>query len=234
MAAELLTILVTCEHAGNQVPAEWKHLFASEEADLALHSHRGWDLGALKVAGLIARQLCAPLLAWPITRLLVEPNRSLGAPDLFSRFSRSLNESDRQSIIDHYYRPYRASVERLITALVAMGHRVLHLGIHSCTDELNGRTRDLELGLLFDPDRRFETEAVNTMHRWFDQHAPEYRVRLNEPYRGTDDGLTTFLRTCFPDRAYAGLELEFRQGHIADETTMNAISDAVARAVIAI
>lgn len=231
MAAEPLAVVVTCEHAGNELPGEWAHLFDSPEARAALESHRGWDIGALDMAGMIARRLSAPLLAWPVSRLLIESNRSLDAPDLFSSFSRGLSDTERAALVERYYRPYRSSIERLITAMVAMGHRVLHLAVHSCTDELNGVKRELELGLLFDPARLFEVEITGDVRAWFDLHAKDYRLRFNEPYLGTDDGLTSFLRTCFPDRAYAGIELEFRQGFLSDESASIALAEATATAI---
>ncbi len=231
MAVEPIVVVVTCEHAGNEVPTEWSHLFTSSEAKNALDSHRGWDIGALEIAGDLARRLCAPLMAWQVTRLLVEPNRSRDAPDLFSSYSRGLSDTDKQAIVERYYRPYRMSVEQLITSLIATGHRVVHLSVHSCTDELHGVTRALEVGLLFDPARRFEVEFVEAVRNWFLENASQYRVRFNEPYLGTDDGLTSFLRTCFPERAYAGIELEYRQGAIADRTAAAALSQATAAAV---
>jgi hypothetical protein len=40
---------------------------------------------------------------------------------------------------------------------------------------------------------------------------PALRVRRNYPYRGQADGLPTWLRRKFPDRAYVGLEFELNQ-----------------------
>ncbi len=132
MAAEPLAVVVTCEHAGNELPIEWTHLFDSPEARDALQSHRG-DIGALDMAGMIARRLSAPLLAWPVSRLLIESNRSLDARTC-SRRSPAASAIPNAVLVERYYRPYRSSIERLITAMVAMGHRVLHLAVHSCTD----------------------------------------------------------------------------------------------------
>ena len=101
MAAEPLAVVVTCEHAGNELPSEWAHLFDSPEARVALESHRGWDIGALDMPGMIARRLSAPLLAWPVSRLLIDSNRSLDAPDLFSSFSRGLSDTERAVLVGH-------------------------------------------------------------------------------------------------------------------------------------
>lgn len=231
MASDPLALLVTCEHGGNQVPPEYEHLFASPEAQELLRSHRGWDPGALPVAIDLALHLPAPLISCVVTRLLVETNRSLHAQDLFSAFTRDLAQTERDQIIECYYLPHRTRVERFISVLTGSAHRMLHLSVHSCTDELNGNRREFELGLLFDPARNFEVETVDRMVAWFDQYAPEYRVVRNEPYLGTDDGLTTEMRKQFPDHKYAGIELELRQGHIANEKAAMALSKAIAASV---
>ena len=41
-----------------------------------------------------------------------------------------------------------------------------------------------------------------------------WRVRLNQPYCGASDGLTTALRRRFPPERYLGLELELNQRHV--------------------
>jgi hypothetical protein len=40
---------------------------------------------------------------------------------------------------------------------------------------------------------------------------PELRVRLNYPYRGTSDGLTTALRREHAAASYIGIEIEMNQ-----------------------
>lgn len=231
MASDPLALLVSCEHGGNHVPPEYADRFASPEAQRLLASHRGWDLGALPVSIDLSQRLRAPLHSTVITRLLVESNRSHEAHDLFSPITRDLPSAERQAIIDRYYLPYRSSLERTIAALIGSRHRVLHVAVHSCTDELNGQKREFELGLLFDPSRLFEFSVVERIEGWFARERPGFRVVLNQPYLGTDDGLTTELRKQFPDPVYAGVELELRQGHIADENAAMAISQAIAAAI---
>jgi hypothetical protein len=36
-------------------------------------------------------------------------------------------------------------------------------------------------------------------------------VKMNQPYKGTDDGFTTYLRKKFDPEHYAGIELEVNQ-----------------------
>ncbi|MEQ9616755.1 MAG: N-formylglutamate amidohydrolase [Phycisphaerales bacterium] len=219
-------VLVTCEHAGNDVPDEYARCFA--DADNALASHRGLDLGASGVANRLATRLAAPLIASTTTRLLVDLNRSLDNPSLFSEFTRDLDTRSRDSIIREHYTPYRDTVTRTLDALIGSDHRVLHLGVHSCADELNGTERDLDISLLFDPDRA--SEASFSM-RWIDAMratAPDLRYRTNEPYLGTDDGLTTALRGRFSSASFAGIEIEVRQGFVDTPGAQRDIGDLLA------
>jgi hypothetical protein len=66
------------------------------------------------------------------------------------------------------------------------------------------------------------------------QKLPIYHIELNEPYKGTDDGFTTFLRTRFADARYAGIEIEINQKYygtttmtMIQEQLMNAIQDVI-------
>ena len=52
-------VLLTCEHGGNRVPAEFARLFRGKRN--LLDSHRGYDPGALELARTCARRLKVPL-----------------------------------------------------------------------------------------------------------------------------------------------------------------------------
>ena len=81
---------------------------------------------------------------------------------------------------------------------------ILHLSIHSFTPELHGKKRDLDLGILFDPDRPLEAGFARALQ----PRILGFDVRENEPYDGRADGLCTAFRTRFPEEAYAGIEIE--------------------------
>lgn len=222
-------ILLTCEHAGNEVPPEYRSLFTVADAELT--SHRGWDLGALWYAQRLAVRLHAPLLACIETRLLVEANRSPDHPELFSRFSRGLSESSRREILERWYWPHRRRVEQIVRLATDSGTPVLHLAAHSFTDVLDGLARDVDIGLLFDPDRQSESGVCAAVADSLRLHAPDLRTRFNEPYHGTDDGLTTWLRARFAPDLYAGIEIELRQGLLRSEAEATGLADLLVRAL---
>jgi predicted N-formylglutamate amidohydrolase len=195
------------------VPREHARLFAG--ARDVLESHQGWDPGALRLAQLMARRLgprlARPLLATRWSRLLVESNRSLTNPRLWSRFTKDLSREERQRIVDRYWRPHREEVEAAVEEVVARGGRVVHVAVHSFTPVLDGVARHADVALLFDSARRREAELARRWGALLGERAPDLRVRFNYPYRGSADGLATWLRRRHPETRYLGYELEVSQ-----------------------
>lgn len=224
-------VVLSCEHGGNEVPAEYAHLF--EDASGVLASHRGWDIGALGVARRFAELTSFPLIACTFTRLLVEPNRSPDSGKLFSPYTAGLDQEAKAAIRRDYYDRHRNAVERTIADAIAAGRRVLHVGVHSCTDELDGHVRELEASLLFDPDRASDRNACHAWNRELARIQPAWRLPFNEPYKGADDGLTTWLRSRLPQDKYAGVEVELRQGLILEPKAQRAVGGALAASLVA-
>lgn len=190
------------------MPQEYAQLFHGARA--ALSSHRGWDPGALRVARLMARRLGSPLLAATVTRLLVDLNRSLTNRAVFSEFSRPLGPAQRAEVIRRFYLPHRNRVAAQVHRLVEAG-TVIHLGVHSFTPVFRGVRRPAEIGLLYDPSRAAERALCRRWAGEIQEAVPELRVRMNYPYRGAADGLTTALRRRHGGKRYLGIELELNQ-----------------------
>lgn len=204
-------VVLSVEHAGKRLPAAYRRHFASPEATAALDSHRGWDAGAQDLAHSLAAHLGAPLHILPWSRLLVDTNRSLGHPRLFSAWSRALPAAARKHLVERYYQPHRAGIAAAVEAAIARTGRVIHLGIHSFTPIWNGRVRTTDLGLLYDPARRRERDLCAALLRQVRSQRRDLRIHRNRPYRGTSDGLTTTLRQRFAAATYLGIELEINQ-----------------------
>jgi predicted N-formylglutamate amidohydrolase len=203
------TFIISCEHGGHHIPAAWKSLFRGQEAQLA--SHRGYDAGALATARALAQAFNAPLVAATVSRLLVDLNRSIGHPRHFSPMTGALSADDRNAIIERHYTPYRARLEEAVAAAAARNARVIHVSAHSFTPVLDGRVRNADIGLLYDPARSPETHLCRQWQVALARHAPDLRVRRNYPYRGNGDGMTRHLRQRFGPRRYLGIELELNQ-----------------------
>jgi predicted N-formylglutamate amidohydrolase len=193
-------LIVSCEHAGNQVPPPYRSHFSER----FLETHRGYDPGALAVARDIARATGAPLYYSTISRLLVELNRPLGHPQLFFR---DFPKATKDLLLRRYYFPYWRAVGKA----ARRGGRVIHLSVHSFTPRMRGQTRKVDVGLLFDPRRAPEAAFCQRWRAALEQLSPRLRVRDNEPYPGVFPSLVDALRNELGPRRYVGIQIEVNQ-----------------------
>jgi predicted N-formylglutamate amidohydrolase len=218
-------IVLSCEHAGNRVPAAYRSLFS--RCSSILSTHRGFDIGISKVAGRMARTLHEPLFACYTTRLLIDPNRSPGHKDLFSQFSKLLARPEKNRIIRRFYHQYRESVINHIRQRMRESRRVLHVSLHSFTPVLNDEKRNADIGILYDPGRKRE-KAFAIAFQNILRNCTGLKVRRNYPYRGNADGFTTALRKIFGEQRYLGIEVEINQALLmADQSKSRKIADAI-------
>ncbi len=206
------SLVLSCEHATHEVPAAYRRLFRGHQD--VLESHRGWDPGTAALGKALKCRFRAPLFQTSISRLLIEVNRSLWHPRLFSEFSRNLSESEKQHLIETYYLNHRNRVEEEIRRLIAVRRPVLHLSLHSFTPQLGEEIRNADIGLLYDPRRKLEKRFCESWSAELKQNPYGWRVRRNYPYLGIADGFTTYLRKQFPAMDYLGIELEINQRHM--------------------
>lgn len=205
-------LLITCEHAGNDVPKAFAPLFVGHEH--LLPTHRGWDPGALRLAREMAKRFSAPLYFETTTRLLVDLNRSVGTPDLHSEVTRHLSLPGRRQILDRYYHPHRRRVDTAVATLVATRDRVVHIASHSFTPELHGHVRTADIGLLYDPGRPGEVAFCTAWLEALRKADPSLRLRRNYPYLGKSDGVAQSLRRQHAPGRYVGIELEVNQRYV--------------------
>ena len=213
MNSPRLRLLLSCEHGGNRIPREYAPLFRAARRDLA--SHCGWDPGALDLATALARHFRLPLHAVTWSRLLVESNRAPTNRRIWSAYTAPLSDGERERILARYWWPHRRAVESAVRSFVARGQRLVHVAVHSFTQELAGELRSADVGLLYDSRRGGEAALCRRWQGILQELDPALRVRRNYPYRGAADGLPTWLRRRFPGRSYAGVELELNQALLA-------------------
>lgn len=238
-----MSVVLSCEHGGNLVPPPYRDRFASSAAREALESHRGWDPGSVGIAEGLAALLRAPLVTQRVTRLLVECNRSLGHPRLWSEFSRGLKPPEKEIVLARYWHAHRDAVRAMIDE-VDEGRAVVHVGVHTFTPVWKGRPRATDVGLLYDPARAAEARLA---HVWRDELAaaleagrdsgadPRLKVHLNRPYRGWTDGLVTALRAELGEDRYLGFELEVSQARApASGALIEAIAGSLQAALSAV
>jgi len=223
-------LVFACEHASKRVPLRYRKLFARRTA--LLDSHRGWDPGALELARSLARQLGCPLFRGVVTRLLVDLNRSLQSPTLFSEYALRLVEKERLELLARYWEPYRHAVRHRLVEELRGRRSVLHFSVHSFTPKLRGDSRRTDIGLLFDPARPAEARFCRALRAELQSELTDLRIDMNEPYSGVSDGLTTTLRAEFPKNRYLGVEFEVNQRFArGDRSRWRALQRSIGRAL---
>lgn len=227
--------VISCEHGGNRLPCQYQSFFCGFES--LLRSHRGYDRGALRMARELALSFKAPLFVATVSRLLIDLNRSIGHPRLFSEATKGTPKNIRREILVRYYLPYRKQVEATIAKAIHGGDRVIHIASHSFTPVLDEQVRHADIGLLYDPSRPGERVLCRRWQACLKAKAPDLTIRRNYPYTGKADGFTTYLRRQFPAEAYWGIELEINQKHAASggrywQTLRHLITEALHQAVV--
>jgi predicted N-formylglutamate amidohydrolase len=204
---------LTCEHASNALPLEFSRWFKNDAE--RLNTHEGYDIGAFDVYEVL-KDLSYFNFHYPWSRLLIEVNRSLHHPQLWSNVSKAFDEDMKERLIFEYYQRYRNHIQQHICKTIEGKHCVLHLSIHSFTPVLSSVERQAEIGILYDPQRPQERDFAKQLQTELKLRLGGYRVRLNYPYFGKSDGLTTALRKIFSSN-YLGIELEINQKLLYDE-----------------
>ncbi|WP_430816668.1 N-formylglutamate amidohydrolase [Carboxylicivirga sp. RSCT41] len=222
------TVVVSCEHARNNIPKTYIKLF--EKAGKELKTHRGYDIGALELFDVLDCDYIAHKQAATTSRLLVDVNRSLYRRSLFSEFTRELTKKEKAQILEDYYYAYRRPFEKEIEQLWQRGKKVLHLSVHSFTPELNGEIRQTDFGILYNPEREEEKQFAKLWKAELKKIMPDYRTRFNYPFRGKPDGFVRYFRDLEPLN-YLGIEFEMNQKYAADSALKNKIAKAFNQAV---
>ncbi|WP_290742779.1 N-formylglutamate amidohydrolase [Fibrobacter sp. UBA4309] len=215
-----MKLMLTCEHASNRLPASFKKAIPAD----VLKTHRAYDIGACAVFRKLIR-FAKPEFhcEGKFSRLFVDLNRTITNKSAFSEYHEALDVCDKAAAekakaqATAYWMEYRDTIEKFVDSALKPKTRtaksepsVVHLGIHSFTPELNGKVRNADIGILYDPARPQERAYAQVIKAEIKRLYPAMKVRFNYPYKGTSDGLTTTLRKKFGPR-YVGIEIEINQ-----------------------
>ena len=198
-----MILMLTCEHASNKLPAAFKKAVPAE----VLKTHRAYDIGALAVFRKLVKFAKPEFYCeGKFSRLFVDLNRTITNKSAFSDYLRNNTTAKAQATT--YWNEYRTVIEKFVKANAKK--EIIHLGIHSFTPELNGKVRNADIGILYDPTSPHERTYANVIKAEIKRLYPAMKVRFNYPYKGSSDGLTTTLRKKFGPR-YVGIEIEINQ-----------------------
>lgn len=204
-------LILTCEHGGAEIPNAYKKLFKGHSK--ILKTHRGLDIGALPVALLLSRILRSPVYFSKVSRLLVDLNRRLDSPTLFSEFTAGLNDIEKTRVLEKYYFPHWNKIAQQVLSR-SKKTQLVHVGVHSMTNNLNGNIRTMQLAILYNPKRKSEKRFATIWIRELRQEFPGFEIVRNNPYQGAKGGLTGYFREILNEDQYLGLELEMNQSYL--------------------
>ncbi|HEY4192829.1 MAG TPA: N-formylglutamate amidohydrolase [Mesorhizobium sp.] len=207
--------LFTCDHASNFVPEEFGTLgLAAAE----LERHIAWDPGALPVARTMAQMLDATLVESCVSRLVIDCNRPLDAPNLIAETSEGtvipgnerLTLALRQARIDLAWQPFHETIAATVEARLAAGRETRIVSMHSFTPVYLGKARPWHIGIIHDEDERIAAPLLRALGG-----VGGIVVGANEPYSPADLVYFTLERHARP-RGLACAMIEIRNDEISD------------------
>jgi len=207
--------VLVCDHASNWLPSEYGTL-GLPEADM--QRHIAWDPGALPVALTMADLLDASLVEAGVSRLAIDCNRPLDAPDLIPQISEttlipgnaSLSSKDRAERIALSWQPFHDAIEKLVEERVAAGRETRLVTIHSFNPVYRDVPRPWEIGILHDDDERLSAPLIAAL-----EAEGRFTVGDNQPYSPADRVYFTLERHA-RSRGLACVMIEIRNDEIAD------------------
>jgi predicted N-formylglutamate amidohydrolase len=207
--------VLVCDHASNWLPPEYGTLGLGETDMLR---HIAWDPGAQPVGLALAGLLDATLIEAGVSRLAIDCNRPLDAPDLIPPVSETtlipgnaeLSETQRTERIALSWRPFHETIEELVLERLAAGRETWLISIHSFTPAYKGVARPWEVGIVHDDDERISAPLISALRK-----LGHLTVGDNQPYSPEDRVYFTLERHA-RSRGLPCAMIEIRNDEIAD------------------
>ena len=217
--------LIVADHAGTSVPPQVDLGLSDEE----MRRHIAVDIGIAALTERVAKLIHARAVLATLSRLVVDPNRSLGEPGLIPQISdgtsvpgnRAMNEAEREARIA-FHQSYHAEIERLI----AERRPALLVSLHSFTQSLKTDPevqRPWDAGLLYNEDDATAQIGIDFLR------GEGLTVGDNQPYSGALTGYTIIRHA--ENNAIPSLFLEVRNDHLQDDDSIEIWADRVARLI---
>ncbi|MBX6320515.1 MAG: N-formylglutamate amidohydrolase [Rhodospirillaceae bacterium] len=225
--------VLTCEHASNALPPEYGTLGLPESE---LSRHIAWDPGAVAVARRMAEMLDAVLVEAGLSRLVIDCNRALDAPDLIPSVSETtaipgnanLSAAEREARVERGWRPFHDTIEATIRERLAAGRETRLVSVHSFTPVFKGVGRPWHVAVVHDDDERLSAPLIAALKR-----SGEFTVGVNQPYSPADRVYFT-LQKHARSRGIPCAMIEIRSDGIGDEAGQAAWAARLAAALAGI
>lgn len=231
-AAGASNLLLTCDHAGLQVPAALGSLGVSA-ADM--RRHIACDIGVEALGRLLAEQLDAVCIGQRYSRLVIDCNREPGSEGSIAEISDGtripgnlgLTAAQAATRRSEIFDPYHARIVAELDARRERRQPCALILLHSFTPVWDGIARPWHIGLLYNRDARLARTLQQALQQ---QNAADLLVGDNQPYSGSD-GTDYALNRYGEARGLPYVELEIRQDLIGDSNGQQRWAERLARAL---
>ncbi|MEO6012633.1 MAG: N-formylglutamate amidohydrolase [Devosia sp.] len=205
---------IVVDHASNRIPPSWGDLGlpASERI-----RHIAWDPGALAVSLRLSELLDAPMVQSTVSRLVIDCNRDLDAPDLVPKISELTEIPGNQAVTDLGLRvtaahaPFHSAIEDLLDARQRAGLETILVCMHSFTPRYKGKQRPWPIGLIHARDARYTSALRDALAT----DALDLNIGWNEPYSALN-GVTYTLEHHGDGRGLEATMIEIRNDEILE------------------
>jgi len=220
--------LVICDHAGRRLPRRLGTLGLSAQQ---LASHIAWDIGAGHVAQKLASSLDA-FVAWQTySRLVIDCNRPLTAPDSIAACSertfipgnQNLHPPDIEARTREIFVPYHGQIRIELDRRRDEHLPSIFVSVHSFTPVFLDVFRPWHIGVLSNRDKRLAEPLLRLL-----REEGDLVVGCNEPYAASDGSDFSIVHHG-EQRGIPVVEIELRQDLIVDEAGQIAWAERLAR-----
>jgi predicted N-formylglutamate amidohydrolase len=224
---------VFCDHASNAIPSDLHFLDMPEDM---LQTHIAWDIGASAAAAALAKKLSATYFQCGFSRLIIDPNRDLRAPDLIPANSdqiaipgnQNINEEERRRRINAFHVPYHNRLDRALYEMTQLHAAPFIISVHSFTHRMMGATEDRpwRIGFIWREDELSARLMMDYLRK-----ETGWTIGDNEPYDGKDYNYSVDRHV--GPRNLSHIALEIRQDIISDNHGVEMVADCLASGLTA-
>ena len=222
------SFFVVCDHAGRLIP---RALGTLGLPDGELARHIAWDIGAAGVARRLSAALGAHTVLQRYSRLVVDCNRPLNAPDSIAARSERTAIPGNQGVgaaaaearAQAVFHPYHDQIRAALDGRAARGQPTVLIAMHSFTPVFMDLPRPWQAGVLYNRDARLARALLAALRAEGD-----LAVGDNQPYAASAQTDYSIIEHG-ERRGLLHVELEIRQDLIADEQGQTAWAQRLAR-----
>ena len=226
--------ILVCDHASNFIPPEYENLGLGPEV---LSTHIASDIGARELTLELSDRLNAPAVLSPVSRLVVDCNRSSNENGLILEESDGVpipgNVSLRPDLakdrFKRWHMPYHTCIAKTLRQQRRRNAWVCFVSIHSFTPVLMSEDgteeeRPWHLGILWNRNERLVRPVLRRL-----KESGDWNIGLNQPYSGRTNAHTVNLHAQAIDIPHCSFEM--RQDELGTPENITGWAERLASAL---